>query len=60
MKFLNMRNYSTPVGRFTVSKQGEALKLYVGCNMHFILSVKQLVHALSAFAFIVIDASCPL
>ncbi|KAG0075959.1 hypothetical protein BGZ90_009314, partial [Linnemannia elongata] len=27
MKFLNSRNYSTPVGTFTVSRQGEALKL---------------------------------
>lgn len=42
MKFLNSRNYSTPVGTFTVSRQGEALKLYVGFNMHFISVASEL------------------
>lgn len=36
MKFMSLRNYSTPVGRFTVTKGGEALRLYVGlaCTLY--------------------------
>ncbi|KAF9142503.1 hypothetical protein BG015_000807, partial [Linnemannia schmuckeri] len=32
MKFLGSRNYSTPVGRFTVSKGGEAFKLPISIS----------------------------
>ncbi|KAF9137682.1 hypothetical protein BGX30_009999, partial [Mortierella sp. GBA39] len=32
MKFLSARNYSTPVGKFTISKGGEALKLPISIS----------------------------